>query len=79
MVGTWNLDSGLSLNNQVHVAANHVARWAVVTGEQSLLHASLAVLGNPTTNLGKVEMFYWVFLADLIDLTLSVSAQTSWE
>ena len=42
----------------VHVAAHHIARGSVVTGEKSLLHAARAVLGNPTTNLGEVKFYY---------------------
>ena len=64
------------INNLVHVAAHHIAGGAVVAGEQGLLHASLTVLGNSTTNLRKVELD---FFAVLKFFTLSVSAQTSWE
>ena len=41
------------INNLVHTAAHHIAGGAVVTGEQGLLHPSLTVLGNSTTNLRK--------------------------
>ena len=42
-------------NNLVHVSPHHIAWGAVVTSEQSLHCASLAVLGHTTANLGKVR------------------------
>ena len=47
------------INNLVHTAAHHIAGRTVVTGEQGLLHPSLTVLGNSTTNLRKVELDFF--------------------